>query len=239
MTGNVRLDEILHPRIAGECIKLYLDGQFKHAAREAMTQVELALKERAGVPKLYGIRLINSVLGPGSGVKLRLPFGPETEKEVHALFQAAFAYYRNYAIHQGSLIDEKACLRIMVLATELLELIGASKRSLANIGGVDGLIRHAAFADRDEIKDLLKFLHERVVPEDAPDGFFEDLAEKGYSPQKLDALFDVGLVDYKEKEVEIPEWGCNELRDVSERIGVFLLTPLGRQVLNEIQKAGV
>lgn len=239
MTGNVRLDEILHPRVAAECIRLYLDGQFKHAAREAMTQVELALKERAGVPKLYGVRLVNAVLGSGSGVKLRLPFGPETEKEAHALFQAAFAYYRNYAIHQGSRIDEKACLRIMVLASELLELIGASEKSFANVGGVDGLIRHGTFADRNEIKELLEFLDERVMPEDAPDGFFEDLAEEGSSQEQLDALFDVGLVDYQGKEVEIPEWGRNAYGDVTERIGVFLLTPLGRQVLNEIKRAGV
>ncbi len=73
-----------------------------------MPQVELALKERSGLSNLYGVRLVNALFGQGKGIKLRVPFGTGLQKHAHALFQAAFSYYRNYAVHDGSLIDKQA-----------------------------------------------------------------------------------------------------------------------------------
>ncbi len=85
---------------------MHLDGYFKHAAREAMTQVELALKERSGRTKLYGRKLTTAVFGNGKSIKLRVPFGDELQEDANKLFTAAFGYYRNYVVHDGSLIDE-------------------------------------------------------------------------------------------------------------------------------------
>jgi len=45
---NSELEELYHPRILKHCSQLVVDGHFKHAAIEAMTQVELALKEKSG-----------------------------------------------------------------------------------------------------------------------------------------------------------------------------------------------
>jgi hypothetical protein len=41
----------LHKRILTECGQLFIDSQDRHAAREAMVQVEIALKEKSGVKK--------------------------------------------------------------------------------------------------------------------------------------------------------------------------------------------
>jgi len=49
--------------------------------------------------------------------------------EAEKLFIAAFSYYRNYAVHDGLKIDKVVCLRVMTLARELLDLIGASTMS--------------------------------------------------------------------------------------------------------------
>jgi len=239
METKILIDQMLHPRILRNCMQLHLDGHFKHAAREAMVQVELTLKERGARGNLYGVRLVNALFGKGSGIKLRVPFGPEMQRETHALFQAAFSYYRNYVAHDGSRIDEQGSLRIMVLATELLELIGASAKSFANVGGVEGLVKHGVFSDKRRLLDFLKCFDGYVLPEEAPDGFFEDIAERGFSLEQVDALVETGLVDYESKDIEIPKEMRNVYGDPTERIGIFELTPIGKEVLEDLQREGV
>jgi hypothetical protein len=45
---NVEFEALLHPRVLRHCESLVNSGHYKHAALEAMTQVELALKEKSG-----------------------------------------------------------------------------------------------------------------------------------------------------------------------------------------------
>ena len=53
MEESIKL--LLHPRLIEECEKLFDDGHFKHVAREAMVQVEKALKEKSGIDRLFGV----------------------------------------------------------------------------------------------------------------------------------------------------------------------------------------
>ena len=46
---KIELDVFLHPRILKKCISLYESGFFPDAAFNAIKQVELAFKEKAGV----------------------------------------------------------------------------------------------------------------------------------------------------------------------------------------------
>ena len=48
---EVNIKTLLHPRIEKHCEILFDDGHYKHAASEAMIQVELALKEKSGEKK--------------------------------------------------------------------------------------------------------------------------------------------------------------------------------------------
>lgn len=226
-----KFEELLHPRILEHCKKLVDDAYYKHAAREAMTQVELALKEKAGVKDKYGVRLIKELFGPENGIKLRVPFGDDLQKQAESLFTGAFSYYRNYAIHDGAKIDHAACLRILIVASELLELIGASDISFTDIGGIEGLIKTGIFKNKYQVYDLLNFLDGNILPDHVCDGFYENLASQGFSNSQLQAVTETGLVEYVSK-----PYITSELDEISnslppDELGIFKLTDLGKILL--------
>lgn len=230
---KIDLDKILHQRIIDKCLSLYQDGYFPHAALESMKQVELALKEKTEIKeKLFGARLINQLFGSGKGIKLKIPLGDDLQEQGKSFFNGAFSYYRNYAAHDGSKIDEVICIRIMVIASELLDIINASAISFEEIGGIKGLIERGIFNEESQISDLLSFLSSQVFPYEVFDGMFEDLAEKGYTDQQYQAISDLGLIEYKNKigyhgfPGEPADW---------DRFGWFELTPKGQMVLDQVQ----
>ena len=232
---KIDLDELLHQRIIDKCKSLYEDGHFPQAALESMKQVELAIKEKTGIgEKLFGVRLVNQVFGSEKGIKLKIPLGDELQKHAKTLFEGAFSYYRNYAAHDGSKIDETICIRVMVLASELLDLIGASSISFTEIGGVKGLIKQGIFDDESQIADLLSFLSSQGFPFEIFDGMFEDLAERGYSDRQYQAVFDLDLVEYH---TEMRNHGFPGEPTEWDIFGWLELTPMGRKVLAQIRKS--
>jgi len=230
---NPELATLLHPRVFRNCVKLYADGHYKHAALEAMTQVELALKEKSGVKNKYGVNLVTSVFGESVGIKLRVPFGEEMQGQAESLFRGAFTYYRNYAAHDGSKVDETTSLRVMILASELLDLIGTSALSFADIGGVPGLIKTGVFPDENCLLDLLRFLEGYTLPDEAADNLDEDLIVRGFTPTQLQALIEIGLVQYITHTFFT---GSLEAEYEPETIGWFELTNLGKQVMVNLGK---
>jgi uncharacterized protein (TIGR02391 family) len=232
---KIDIDKLLHKRIIDKCKSLYEDGHFPQAASESMKQVELALKEKAEIgEKLFGARLVDQLFGSGKGIKLKIPLGDELQKQAKSLFKGAFSYYRNYAAHDGSKIDETICIRVMVLASELLDLIGASSISFTEIGGVKGLIEKGIFDDESQIADILSFLSSQVFPWGVFDGMFEDLAEKGYSDQQYQAVFDLDLVEYHS---EMRNHGFPGEPADWDIFGWLELTAQGRKVLAQIRKS--
>jgi len=229
-------EDLLHPRIAKHCKKLVDDDHFKHAAIEAMTQVELALKEKTGLKDKYGVRLTKALFGQGNGIKLSVPFGEDLQKQAESLFTGAFSYYRNYAAHDGARIDHTACLRILIVASELLELIGASDISFTDIGGIRGLIQTGIFKDEPQIHKLLAFLNDNVLPDHVCDGFYEDLAAGSFSESQLQAVLDLGLVEYTTKPYMHSEFESVYDPTVAEELGIFELTKSGIAVLNDLKK---
>jgi uncharacterized protein (TIGR02391 family) len=230
---KIDLDKFLHQRIIDKCQPLYEDGHFSQAALEAMKQVERALKEKAEIgEKLFGARLVDQLLGKGKGIKLRISLGEEFQEQARLLFKGAFSYYRNYAAHDGDKIDKKMCIRIMALASELLDLVGASSVSLAEIGGVKGLIEKGIFEDESRLSDLLSFLSRQVFPHETFDGMFENLAEKGYTERQYQAVFDLGLVQYHS---EMRNHSCPKEPADWDSFGWLELTPEGRKVLAQIR----
>jgi hypothetical protein len=59
------------------------------------------------------------------------------------------------------------------------------------------------------------------------DGFFEGLAERGFTEAQMRAVIDVGLLEYKTSALPV-DHKLNP--DENEEIGVFELTALGREV---------
>ncbi len=230
---NITLELLLHPRILKHCKQLYIDGHYKHAALEAMTQVELALKEKSEVKDKFGVNLVTNLFGDGKGIKLRVPFGNEMQKQAETLFKGAFSYYRNYCAHDGNKVDGQTCPRVMVLASELLDLIGASRLSFADVGGVEGLVKTGVFSSKDSIVNLLRSLDGFTLPDDEPDWLDDHLVEGSYIFTQVNALIDIGLVEYISQKYIVPIELLGEKDTLPDTIGWFQLTELGKRILGD------
>ena len=235
------VEQLLSPRIAKHCMPLYSDGHFKHAAHEAMIQVELALKEKGQVKdRKFGHTLVESLFRVGGKeqyIRLRVPLGQDLQSQAEQLFKGAFAYYRNYSAHDGSKIDQRQCLRIMILASELLDLIDASSLTFSDIGGVEGLIEAGVFTSKEQVLGLLRLLDGYHVIDDAVDGLYEEMWGKlGADELQLQAAIELDLVRYEETDyAPDPE----ELRMAwnytpPQIVGWFTLTDPGEKFAEEI-----
>jgi hypothetical protein len=232
---KIELDVFLHPRILKKCISRYENGFFPDAAFQAMKQVELAFKEKVGIEDekdLFGSRLYEKYLGSGKSIKLKVPLGDDLQKEAKDVFKSVSSYYRNYLAHkEGNRIDDISCMRILIIATELLNLINASSISYTEIGGIEGLIRQGIFENKSRLSNLLSFLSSQVFPNETFDGMFENLIRGGYTNAQYEAVFDLGLVEYH-----------SEIRDCSlfgepedwDDFGWIKLTPQGKKVLDQL-----
>jgi len=237
--------ELLSPRIQEHCLPLWSDGYFKHAAHEAMILVEQALKEK-GLKKesykKYGQTLITSLFqisGKENSVKLRVPPGEDLQTQAEAFFQGVFSYYRNYTAHDGSKIDNLTSLRIMIIASELLDLIDASALSFSDIGGVNGLLAKGVFQNKEQLLSILTSLS-GYFPNGDVDGLKEELFEKyGILDYHFEAVLELDLVRYYEEdyfpdEEEMRSAWINE--SPPKTLGHFELTELGERFVSELKK---
>jgi uncharacterized protein (TIGR02391 family) len=230
---DVLLENILHKRIIDNCISLYTDNHFSHAAFEAMKQVELALKERTKIKekRMFGVKLIENIFGSGKTIKLRVPLGEEYQEEANNLFKSSFSYYRNYSAHDGRKINKLICIRIMILASELLDMIGASSICYNKTGGVDGLIKMGIFESKRRLVELLIFLSTQTIVDESYDSIFEYMTKNGYTNDQYEKLFDLGLMEYRTKTTI--EKFIGEIETEIE-IGWFEITSEGKMITGRL-----
>jgi len=230
---NDAIRKLLVPRIEKYCLPVFEDGHFKHAARDSMVQVETALKEKGKFQDIqFGKRLIDNLFDGKHEVKLRVPIGEKLQEFAKQYFKGVFAYYRNYTAHGGSKIDEKIALRILIIASELLELIDASDLTLTETGGVPGLVRIGGFGTAERLGCLLTLLNDYHMPEETYDGLFEDLAKNGFDEKELNSVFMLDLVVMHSTVFEMP---FNQSNEDTEVIEWFELTDLGRMALQSLE----
>lgn len=236
MDGQIQ--SLLAPRIEKNCLPLLQDRPFPSAAREAMVQVEKALKEKGKVVghQNFGVDLVRNLFsrktGSKSEVRLRVPLGEDMHAKAKTYFESVFCYYRNYVAHDGAHIDEKIAKRILIIASELLDLIDASELTLSDTGGIDGVVRAGGFESAGRLRRLLTLLHDYVMPESVYDGLFEDLAQNGFGDSDLEQAFELKLVEMHSSQCEFE---ADEFWDGVERIEWFQLTDLGRKALEAIE----
>lgn len=193
-------EQFLHPRIVKKCYTLYLEEHYLQASFESMKQVEIAIKEKLDIKSnLFGARLIEVAFGKKRSIKLKNPFGPVMQSKTEQLFKSTFLYYRNYLAHNEISLDSSKSFRIMIIASELLDLINASVISFSEIGGIDGLIQEGLFQNEESLCDFLNFLSNQTFPFQIYDGMFEELCNRGFDLFQYQSVFDLGLVVYKEK----------------------------------------
>lgn len=232
----INIDSLLHQRIIDQVLKLYEDEHYPQAAAEAMKQVELAMKEKTGIKSkdnLFGVRLIQKVFGKnGKDCIITVPMAEDLQADAQSLFEGAFKYYRNYATHDGCKIDKTNCTRVMIIASELLDLIGASEFSLEQIGGVDGLVSKGFFKSQNELAEFLEFLSSQNFPFSIADGFFEEMAERGYSEMQYRTVFALGFLICK-SEIR-PHTIAGEPQQW-DNYDWFVLTEVGHKLLSELK----
>lgn len=241
---KLAFEELLSPRISKHCIPLFQEGHYKHAAHEAMIQVEKALKEKGKVKdKRYGQTLISSLFSFGEKkkyIRLRVPLGDNLQKQAEDYFKGVFSFYRNYTAHDGSKIGARISQRIMVIASELLDLIDASSLSFVDLGGVHGLLKAGEFESKEQLVDLLELLENYHLLDGETDGLMETLWEMGCVELQLNAVLELDLIRYHESDYTPSVEEMKLLWDKfppPDTIGSFELTDLGKQAQKEINQS--
>jgi uncharacterized protein (TIGR02391 family) len=225
---ETELTDFLSPRIVKHCIELYENRHYKHAAHEAMILVEKSLKEKGKVDNLqYGRRLINNLLSSNKELTLRVPLGDDLQEQAKDYFDGVFSYYRNYTAHDGCRIDQITSYRILVIASELLELINSSQLSLTERGGPNEIIKIGSFGNIETLREVLLMLDDYHMPECVYDGLFEDLARHGYGDEQMEHLIDLNLIEMHSAYVE-------DDPHIGDIIEWFVLGNLGKQFLSDI-----
>lgn len=166
-----------------------------------------------------------------------LPIGDDLQEHAHTWLKGAFSYYRNYAAHDGSKIDRYSCARIMSTASELLELIGASSKSFADVGGISGLIQQGIFKNEGDLKKLLRILDDYHLPDHVCDGFYENLARNGFGEDEVVSLIEIGLVEYKSQKYIPVEIELESVFSPPEEIGWFELTAIGKDIFRKLNNS--
>jgi len=229
-----KLLALIAPRIEKHCVSLFDGGLFKESAREAMVQVEKAIKEKGKTAnKLYGVRLIKNLLGGADDVLLKVPLGDDLQESAKEYFRGVFSYYRNYVAHDGSLVDERIAARVLIVASELLELIESSELTLTDRGGVKGLVRIGDFGSEERLRTLLGLLDNYHMPESTYDGLFEMLAMNGFDDEAVERVIDLGLVEMQSGLVEVTFGPYPEYEDHEW----FVLTEMGKEVMQDTTTA--
>lgn len=228
MDIDERIEYLLHPRVIEGCGKLFHDGHYTYACLHAFKLVETAAREMSGC-RLTGRQFARLFKTDRRSLVLRTPFGKEMQEAAGGYFGGAFHYYRNFAAHEPDKMDRRSCLRALVAASELLDLLGASALSFEQVGGLEGLVTVGAFTSKAQATRLLRFLDGYCIVDDAVDGFFEDLFGSGFSESQMHALIDVGLIRYVTTPTSKQE--AFNLDPDEQELSVFCVIPLGNQVL--------
>ena len=231
----LEIREYLNPKIQHHCLNLFQNGHYPECAHTAMKQVELNLKKKLGIVDYEPTtKTIWDKFSKGKGIRLKVPFGEEQQENAKLLFQGAFKYYRNYSAHQDTNITKETALRIMLIASELLDLLDACYLSIGELGGIEEIKRVLEIKDDEKLEELLTFIDGQWIADDDCDGFFEDLYKKGFGTDHYDKLFELNLVSYELGPYESSE----DEHYPAEEIGFFGLTALGKEVVEAIRKKG-
>lgn len=122
---------LLHPRIESRVYPSFLRGAYDTAVFEALREVEVAVREAAGLgPDRYGEPLMRDAFNPANG-SLADKASLRSEQEAMAnLFAGAIGLYKNSSSHRtGTISDPVIAVEVIVLANHLLRLVEERKRA--------------------------------------------------------------------------------------------------------------
>jgi uncharacterized protein (TIGR02391 family) len=124
LTAERRLGMTLHPRLEERARRQFVMGEFEAAVLIAMREVEIAVRERAGLPETrIGTDLMNKAFADdGPLTDLAAP-GAEQEG-LRSLFRGAMSVFKNPASHRRlSLSDPTEAAEVVMFADLLLRML--------------------------------------------------------------------------------------------------------------------
>jgi hypothetical protein len=235
---KVTVEDLLHARIGRRCLDHWSAGQYRDAVKEAMVQVEQAVSERdgmnAGSTPRYGAKLNKPVFEPQSGLRLRVAYDGDLQEKAGAFFDAARRFHSEVAAREQETLDGTASMRALVLASELLDLIGAPAAGHSASGIVRALVDQDVFKSAEIVAELLSFLDGYLMAEKEAQAFYEDLRERGFNTDQLRAVVDLGLVEFAAEPSLTTENDVRAVRDLREPPAAFTLTALGEAALRDL-----
>nr|QNO47578.1 hypothetical protein HEDHIHPB_00007 [Methanosarcinales archaeon ANME-2c ERB4] len=193
--------------------------------KEINARVKEILRNRTG-KELDGASLMTNAFSEKSPVIVLADLSTETGRNIQKgfmqIFAGAMTGIRNPHAHENIPISREKATHFIFLASLLMHKLDCT-----------GLIEQGIFDDESQLSDLLSFLSSQVFPGETFDGMFGELAERGYSDQQYQAVFDMGLIEYHDKMMnhnvpgEPADWGT---------FGWLELTPEGQKILDTYQK---
>ena len=121
---------LLHPKLLGTVLPLYLRRDYETAVFAAMKEVELAVHEASALPPgLVGTALMRKAFGAdqllGSG------FTVDSERQALSdLFAGAMGYFRNTTGHRVVDFKSQEAARVLLFAAELIGLVDQRRAGL-------------------------------------------------------------------------------------------------------------
>jgi uncharacterized protein (TIGR02391 family) len=110
----------LHPRLDERTRRQFVMGEFEAAVFVVMKEVEVAVRERAGLPDtMIGTDLVNKAFGDQG--PLSHSFRPKAEREgVQSLYRGAMSVFKNPTSHRSVEFSNPVEAAEMVLLADLL-----------------------------------------------------------------------------------------------------------------------
>lgn len=123
-TARLLQRDMLHPSIASAAWQSFMRGEYPTAVFQAMRQVEIAVREAAGLPQGdHGVPMIRRAFGKTGA--LSDPDAEEAEREALAnLFAGAVGSYKNPHSHRNVPMESaREAAEIVMLASHLLRVV--------------------------------------------------------------------------------------------------------------------
>ncbi len=230
--------EFIHDRLKKDTIDLFNKNFYTQAAREALLQVEVALKEKIPYENnnLTAVQFINKYFiddekaKKDNRLKLLCKYGEQSKLKL--FFNGVFSHYRNNLAHKDIKLNRIESFRILIIASELLEMLDISRISYLGENKLEGLIKLKIFESKKEFVSLLEFIDGQYIVDYVCDGFFESLYNNGFSDEQYEAVLDYGLVSFDVSKID-HSFDIDEFDNMHEEIGYFNLTELGKKELEE------
>lgn len=123
----------LHPRLGGKVRPIFLLGDYETAAFKAMKEVEVRVRDLAGLPNdLIGVNLMRKAFNPGGGPLTDMAHDGGERQARADLFAGAIGSFKNPTSHRTvTYTDATEASEVIMLADLLMRILDSVERTLS------------------------------------------------------------------------------------------------------------